>query len=131
MSNDETGDRIQKLYREMRSADGRRMPAFDRLISSGAARPVFAIRWIRVAALATSVVVLSISVAMLQEGREPETRTAAPQIDLKDWETVSGWEASTDSLLTVSNAPWGAAFVAPTDSWMSTSSTGSDETQVN
>ncbi len=110
--NSEPADRkLQRLFDASRAEDASGAPDFEELLSSGPAAPRAAIRWKRLASAAAAVAVLAVSFALLHRRSAPE-----PAADLKQWEAVSAWRASTDSLLPVSNLSQAGRLNAPTDS---------------
>ena len=124
MSIDETDRLLRRLFQEMKREEAKRMPAFDPLISTRPKTRPFSVRWLRIATAAAAVLVLGVSLTIFR-GRPPSS-----EVELGQWEALSNWQASTDSLLTVSSLPWGSARTSLTDSLIPTDSFVTDVQQI-
>ena len=101
MTDDQMDDRLWDLYRESKSRDVRRIPAF-----SGLARPVLrpvvahrAPAWSRLAAAAVVLAVGATAAIVTLEHRRSTGEFSA-------WAALTNWEATTDVLLSGVTTPW-------------------------
>ena len=116
MNTNDTDDKLRRLFQEQRRQDELNTPILDVIIRKPLRSSFTLIRW-RIAVITVIMFVLVISLPVIIK-----MKTHLDQIDLTQWELLSDWQASTDSLLVVSNTPWGSKVVTSTDSWLSTES---------
>jgi hypothetical protein len=129
MNNDPADLKLQRFFEGLKADDARAMPAFDELASGRRAALRTTVRWGRIAAAATVLLVLGAMATLLGRNSASVTRahsgqvavstggaTSGPTSEFTQWTAVSAWRASTDSLLTDSGLLWGSGITAPTDS---------------
>ncbi len=114
-------NKLKQLFQEQRRADTQRAPAFDRVLRDAmrawhAEPPVFAVPWLRLAAVLLAM--LGVSLVVIHARRRETTVAVAPPpaVDAQRWAALSDWSAPTDGLLTLSStAVWGSKVTTPTD----------------
>ncbi len=110
---------LKSLYGGIRAADSRKAPSFERLMARPAAGTMSFAPMLRIAAaVAISVCAGTMALQMCQ-------KTAVQEIQQEKWANISGWEASTDNLLTMSTSNFDGSLATGTDVWLEYSGTNS------
>jgi hypothetical protein len=143
MNSDKIEEKIRGLFQEVKRHDLQHAPAFNdilnRKMSQGSGTKGIALPWIHIAA-AAAVIFLGVALFVFY-CRQPESglqsepvagiqKETEPEVP-DQWTAFSNWQASTDSLLTVSSTPWSSRISTPTDSWMDDMSYPSEKVEVN
>lgn len=114
---DDMDKKLKDSFGGIRASDARTAPSFDRLMERHAPRMMSYTPMLRIAAaLVISVCAGTMALQMCQ-------RTAVQEIQQEKWANISGWEASTDNLLTMSSSNLDGSLTTDTDVWLEYSGT--------
>lgn len=111
---------LAERFAELRRIDGAGVPDFDALMRPRPrGRRIVVAGW-RVTAVA--------ALALIVAGLPLLRRESVPnEAELQQWAVLSGWQATTDKFLQVTDSPWGNPWSTKTDQWIQS---GSDSTET-
>ena len=128
MNTENSDQEFKQLFSELRSRDSQHAPSFS-AIANAANRETSAWRIsfprFRVA-LGTIIVLVFVTGITLIAFR---LHTRSVEREMQQWETLSGWEAPTDALLSIASSPWSSTVATSSDFLINTNTT--DTTMEN
>ena len=111
---------LAERFAELRNLDGAEVPDFDALMRPRRhGRRIVVAGW-RIAAVAALALIVA-GLPLLHGESVPN------EAELQQWATLSGWQATTDKFLQVTDSPWGNPWTTKTDKWIQS---GSDSTET-
>jgi hypothetical protein len=104
MNTDHSEQKLKALFNELRAEDSRRAPSFGviaRASRSGVSARPMSFPWFRLAlgTIAVALFVAGITVTAIRLHRRSFEK------EIQQWEALSEWEAPSDTLLSISDAP--------------------------
>jgi hypothetical protein len=129
MNTEKIENELRQLFGELRANDSQRVPSFysvTRASSSTTSTPRKSSPWFRFLS-ATAVLVLLIAGIALAA---LHSHTRSFEREMQRWAALSDWETPTDTLLSISETPWGSAVPMPSDSLIDANTADLSDTTI-
>ncbi|HWX20266.1 MAG TPA: hypothetical protein VN578_10230 [Candidatus Binatia bacterium] len=127
MNTEKTENKLRQLFGELRAQDSQRVPSFKavtRASPSAISTAWMLSSWSRFAAGIATVVLLIAGIALAAF----HLHTLSAEREIQQWARLSNWEAPTDTLLGISDMPWGKTITTPSDSLINNTTESPDTT---